>query len=234
MSEGHARKPKAPDGLAHDVTIDGHAFSFWDAAGSRTVQFVTDDLARDVYGLRALTLAPGNAVVDIGANVGIISILLARRFPSAQIIAYEPVPLTVRHLQRNLVANAVMNVAAMNLAVTGDGRPVTLRVPPDNSGGATILPAVRPEAVAVETPVASLTLDHVFELHGVHRCRLLKLDVEGAEYEILEAAKCLDRVQTLILEPHELCCGQSAKKLLKMLASRWPKLHVVATSTMHY
>jgi hypothetical protein len=57
--------------------------------------------------------------------------------------------------------------------------------------------------------VASVTLDEVFAVHGIERCRLLKIDCEGMEYEILPGAGVLDKVEYLAGEFHASAYLQS-------------------------
>ena len=53
--------------------------------------------------------------------------------------------------------------------------------------------------------VTCVTLPQVLEEHAIERVRLLKLDCEGSEYEILRAcaAETLDRIDYIVLEIHE-------------------------------
>jgi hypothetical protein len=50
--------------------------------------------------------------------------------------------------------------------------------------------------------VESITLDSIFARHRIEKCKLLKIDCEGSEYEILLGARCLDRVEYLAGEFH--------------------------------
>jgi hypothetical protein len=74
---------------------------------------------------------------------------------------------------------------------------------PSNTGGATAIFDL-PGAGAAQ-PVDSTTLDDILEgtLVKGQRCRLLKIDCEGMEYEILPQSRALDRVDFLAAEFHE-------------------------------
>jgi hypothetical protein len=58
------------------------------------------------------------------------------------------------------------------------------------------------ESSGIVTDLPSITLDEVFRVHEIDRCKLLKIDCEGMEYEILPGARVLDRVEYLAGEFH--------------------------------
>lgn len=151
------------------------------------------------YRLPDIPFAAGDVAVDIGAHVGGVSVYLGKKHPSARIYAFEPSSANYARLRRNLKANKVKNVTAAHVAVTGDGRDVTLELA-IASGGHSIL---KPPSGDGER-VNSLTLERIFDLYGIERLHLLKIDCEGAEYEILEVAEyLLDRVDWFVGEFHQ-------------------------------
>lgn len=135
------------------------------------------------YGLHELDLQPGDVVFDVGAQVGVMSIYLALAYPGIKVYAFEPMPQNYSRLQRNIKANGVEDsVVAINKAMTGDGRKVTIAGDPaKNSGGASIFKGGKHSY-----DVASTTLQDAIKEHKITGpLALLKLDCEGAEYEIL-------------------------------------------------
>jgi len=158
------------------------------------------------YGVNGIPFDEGNVVLDLGAHVGVVSIYVAKHHPGVKVYAFEPVAENFKRLRRNVKANGVEEaVVGVNLAVTGDGRDVVLSgYLAENSGGATIYGPPEDEASDAErVRVHSLTLRDIFDQYVPGRCKLLKIDVEGAEYEILEAApELLDRVDYLAIEAH--------------------------------
>jgi FkbM family methyltransferase len=146
-------------------------------------------------------LAEGDVVIDIGAQVGVVSIWLAKKYPSAKIYAYEPVPDSYQRLLKNIAANGITNIIAINRAVTSDRRPLTLTGHMDiNSGG---MSAFTTPNGGNRYQVESVTLADIFDHHQIERCKLLKLDCEGAEYEILmNAGGVLSRVEHIRGEVH--------------------------------
>ena len=124
-------------------------------------------------------------MIDIGAHVGVVSVFFALKYPELTIYAYEPEPSNYGRLIRNINANGVADqVKPFNLAVTVDGRDVFMYGNiSENSGGFGIygVPNV------YDLSCKSTTLKAIFEDNRIETCSLLKMDCEGAEYEILEA-----------------------------------------------
>lgn len=144
-------------------------------------------------------MKPGDVVIDIGAHVGIVSIYLAKRYPGIKVLAFEPVLANFQRLERNVRANKVMGIIPYRIAVTGDGRRV--RISGDsshNSGGHSIY------GPSSDVAVGSMTLAHIFEHYHIERCKVLKIDCEGAEHEILlNSGDLLKRVDYLCGEIHQ-------------------------------
>jgi FkbM family methyltransferase len=186
----------------HAYEINGVRVLAYDQQGSVAADRVADELAADTYGLGAIPFRPGDTVIDIGAHVGLVSLYLAKRWPLLHIHAFEPYAVNHETCLENLRVNHVTNVRLYREAVTADARPIVLRCLPSNTGGATAVFAM-PGADAAAA-VRSTTLREVFEraLEPGERCRLLKMDCEGMEYEILPSP-VLDRVDFFAAEFHE-------------------------------
>ena len=164
------------------VDIAGVELTLRDWEGSNVLAIVPKEILDDDYKLRQIDFRPGDVVVDIGANIGIVALYLAKKHPAVRIIAIEPVPTTFRHLQENIGLNGVSNITALNCAVTKDGRDLKMIVNPGHSGGSTGHLRNMTQPGHYNLTVQSRTLDGIFDEYVPGRCRLLKIDCEGAEY----------------------------------------------------
>jgi FkbM family methyltransferase len=182
------------------IDIAGVELTVRDWEGSNVLAIVPKEILDDDYKLTAIDFRPGDVVVDIGANIGIVALYLAKKYPDIRIVAIEPVPTTFRHLRENIELNGVRNITALNCAVTDDGRDLRMIVNPGHSGGSTGHLRNMKQPGHFNLKVKSRTLDGIFAEFVPNRCRLLKIDCEGAEYEILSSARCLDRVDHLGIE----------------------------------
>lgn len=135
------------------------------------------------YKLDDIPFRKGDFVLDIGAHVGLVSIYLAKKHPGITIHAYEPVPENFALLKHHVRLNNTPNVRPHKLAVTADGRNQEM-VRGAHSGGATAFHEHEREPFIVR----STTVPKILKRYGIKNIRLLKLDCEGAEHEILAHA----------------------------------------------
>ena len=227
-----AQKPESASASAlRTIRVRGVSLRVYDLAVSHASEVVRCELQADCYGVERIRFEPGDVVVDIGGHVGIFSIYLARRYPYIRVVAFEPTPLNYQHFVKNIEANRVTNVEVFNLAVTRDGRRLAMIAHRSNTGGATAQLRDMHLAEHDHYSVPSVTLDAIFAEHRIARCKLLKIDCEGSEHEILLSARCLDRVEYLSGEFHinDYLAGQgySIERLVAHLQAIMPaeRLH---------
>lgn len=185
--------------------INGVKLEICEYVSSGAACHIARELSEGCYGVAKIPFEKGDVVIDIGGHVGIFAIYLARLHPDITIYAYEPIPDNFRHFQMNIAQNGVTNIHVFNKAVTNDGRSLPMTVNFSfNSGGATATweKDQLDGASYTQYEVASLTLNSIFEAHQINRCRLLKIDCEGSEYEILLDTLYLNRVEFLSAEFH--------------------------------
>jgi len=141
-------------------------------------------------------------VLDIGANIGISSLYFSRIFPNARIYAFEPVPENFALLQEN--TRAVRRITAINAALGRE--PGELRILASdnqaNFGGFSLHEAGtdREQGQAVEVRNAQAEMDRL----GVAAADVIKIDTEGAEWDILTALddRFLNETQLIMGELH--------------------------------
>ena len=127
-------------------------------------------------GLFLSLLRPGMTVLDVGANVGMYSLLSARRVgPTGRVHAFEPTPAVAASLRRNVALNGLGNVHVHEAAVSDAAGRATFYLQ-DSSDCNTL-------AGGAGTPirVRTVTLDDHVAAHGLDRVDVMKMDVEGAE-----------------------------------------------------
>ena len=167
-----------------------------DANGARSV------LATDEYRkfLGFMDLPEGINVLDLGANNGGFPLLLAsegRTF--RKLVCVEFNPDTFERLQQNLEMNFGKEFAAINAAVNGSGEPVSLSG--DETGtGANIYQGIEGGAT-----VEGATVDEIVRRgFGSEEIDICKIDVEGAEFEILlgQHSTLINRCRYILIEIH--------------------------------
>ena len=192
----------------HRYQIDDVFVVAYDEDGSRAVDWVAWELQADHYRLKGIDFRHGDIVIDIGAHIGLFSIYLAKRWPSLKVLAFEPFPINYRNCLENLRLNGVTNVLLSPKAVVNENRLLTMAADPYNSGGASALVQLF-RSNEVVSSIPSIRLDEVFSLHAIEHCKLLKIDCEGMEYEILLGARMFDKIEYLAGEFHASTSLQS-------------------------
>lgn len=130
-------------------------------------------------------LQKGNVFIDVGAHVGYYSLLASQRVGSTgKVIAIEPNPPTLDRLRRNIHLNGASNIVVEPVACTDVGR--TLRffqADLENTGGSSL--ASQNARGAKQISVAGVPLDKIVESLGLSHVDFVKIDVEGAEMQVL-------------------------------------------------
>ncbi|HEY1435620.1 MAG TPA: FkbM family methyltransferase [Thermoanaerobaculia bacterium] len=170
---------------------------------------------------RDTRLEPDWTIVDVGAAMGDFTVHAARQCPNGIVYAFEPLPDSFARLEDHVRINGIGNVRAFPEAIaraegtlelyTVTGLSGQHRTAGDGSGAA---------APALSVPAT--TLGNAFARHGITRCDLLKLDCEGAEFEILLglAPAVLARVARIVLEYHDHVTAHTHEELARRLEER--------------
>ncbi len=138
------------------------------------------------YQLDEIDFHPGDVAIDIGAHVGIVSIYLAKKHPDIHIYAYEPTKENFERLVRNLTVNNIKNVSPYNEGLSNDGRDLVLSGDPAiNTGGMSAFTTPNGHSQKVPTKTLAKVIGGIFEDSPNGSVKLLKIDCEGAEYEVL-------------------------------------------------
>jgi FkbM family methyltransferase len=145
----------------------------------------------DGYGFETLCTKPVKTIADIGANIGFFSVCARQYFPSAAITAYEP----NYHLEKYL-SHQLRQVNAIGImeAVGKNNAKINLQFDPADS----IMTRVTEEETA---SIPQKSFREVLAENGGN-IDLLKLDCEGAEWQILEDHESMRHVKWLVMEYH--------------------------------
>lgn len=155
----------------------------------------------DVYrlsGLSDVEVGPGEVVLDLGAHVGASAVQFASRWPDATIVCVEPNPETFAYLERNVAQNGVRAVLHEAAVGAADGQTTLFGV---DDGSCEASTSVAMPGSSREVVVASFER-LVREAPGP--VRVVKLDCEGAEHEVLAASTpaLWQDVEAVLLEYH--------------------------------
>jgi FkbM family methyltransferase len=141
-------------------------------------------------------LRPGDNVVDIGANIGSHTVALAKAIqPSGRVLAFEPQPKLFQLLASNVTVNGLTNVRLFH-AGCGSADEI-IRIPDINYRANTNYGAIKLNSLRERVESDTSTLQHAHEvpvraldgLINLPQLRLIKIDVEGMEPDVIRGAE---------------------------------------------
>jgi FkbM family methyltransferase len=152
-------------------------------------------------------LRVGDTCLDVGGHVGYLTLLMARLVgPGGRVVAFEPIPETFAALRENVSLNHLENVRLENTAVGEQEGMISLFC--DAAQELSWTPSVSAHRVPgnqiKEISVPVLSLDSFLESSSL-RPKLVKIDVEGAELEVLRGARkmLLEARPVVLVEIHD-------------------------------
>ncbi len=197
----------SPSGRQHVEQIGGRDFRIDD--GPTFCASYQEIFTDEVYRFRSATPAP--RIVDCGANCGLSVLYFKTLYPRAQIVAVEADPEIYRTLEWNVAQWNWSDVTLLNKAVATGGSDVTFYREGADAGRIHPLPGA---LAACRVPVVEL--DQLL----TEPTELLKIDIEGAETDVLAACERLDMVSQLFVEYHSFVdAEQSLHIVLEKLSA---------------
>jgi len=156
---------------------------------------------KNIYDKYQIKVEKGDTVIDIGAHIGVFSIYACELSETGKVYAFEPFIENFKRLENHKNINHKENLAIYNLGVSSITGVQTLHLSPDNNtGGHSLhLKTESDKTIDIET----IRLNDFCEKENITQIDFLKLDCEGAEYEILLSDESiLNKVKKIIMECH--------------------------------
>jgi FkbM family methyltransferase len=190
-----------PGSLSIDLSVGGEVRHVTLRTGRIGDLFILYEvLAFDAYRISSNLIDPKTVetIIDCGANIGMSSLYFASAYPSAKIYSVEADPENFAILRSNTMGNprivpihgCIVTMPQETAAFNNHGPAWGRKVSGNSGTGNTIY-------------VPAVTLDALLAKHGIARVDLLKMDIEGAEREVLANGIYLDSVQHVVAELHD-------------------------------
>lgn len=146
------------------------------------------------YDPEGLDFSPAT-IVDAGAHIGMASILFARRYPLAKIIAIEPEPSNFALLLKNTAS--YKNIVPICAALWKEDGEVTLGRSDVHVKGAFQV------VENGEIRARAMTMETLMRETGIQSIDILKVDIEGSEKEVFDTCNWIDNVRVIAIELHD-------------------------------
>jgi FkbM family methyltransferase len=193
----------------------------WVRPGTSDVATFDEVFVAREYEIPFTDFAPRH-VLDLGANVGFASVQFATRWPGASILAIEPEAENVVMLKRN--TGAYRRINALHAAVWSRPAQLAVENPHDAANAFRMTEADGLNGAGIP----AFTVAQLIARLGSDRVDLLKMDVEGAEREILRTAhEWLDRIHVLVIELHDRIVPGCSEALYAALHGRRLRQEIV-------
>lgn len=137
-------------------------------------------------------LRPNDVFIDVGANIGVFTLIMAKRLSSGTVHAFEPSPYHTEKLKSNLLLNQINNIHTHAFALSNVHHSSKLYFPPsvdgflNNTGMASLFQF--DQASSRTEKIECVRLDDYAKSHGITCFSIMKIDVEGAEMDVLLGA----------------------------------------------
>ena len=181
-------------------TVDGRTLQFQVRPGTDDADIVHEVATSNYYRDGRALLTGNSTVIDVGGHIGSFSIMSAT--VGARAIVLEPVPANFQLITENVRLNNLQNqVKAINAAVWSSAGEQSLGVADDSMGGSGFW---YKKPTVPQIMVRTVRLSEVMAAERIETCDLLKLDCEGAEFEILNSLEpeVWPRIRAIVMEYH--------------------------------
>jgi len=150
------------------------------------------------------SIGPSDTVIDIGASFGLFTTHAARLASNGRVCALEPCPADIKPLRQTLKDSGLSNVLVREMALG----PIT---------GRTTLSWPQLDGAQKEVPM--ICLADLFAEESIQGCDFLKMDIEGAEYEVFEhiPSPTLAKIKRISMEWHNKAAAHDPAGLASFL-----------------
>ena len=177
-------------------------------AGFDYLLLVKSDWEKEERNFVSNLLQDGDAVIDVGANIGHYTNLLARKYPNKKVYAIEASPDIFQNLQFNCKLNQLENVVLYNNAISNvNNQTIDFfeRGCLSTTNKQFLKDWLISDKYIKKLKVKTMTLDHLIREENLHQIDLLKIDIEGEEEKALfgvqESLKS-GKIKNLVIEYH--------------------------------
>ncbi len=164
------------------------------------------------YKIEGFEIIENDVIIDVGGHIGLFALYASLKCPNGKIISIEPHPQNFLLLKENMANNKFNKIVFMNKAITNSNREIDLFVDSLDDSAHSIYGNGKNSM-----KIKSTTLENIMTENQISKCNMLKMDCEGAEFEIIESLSDdqLFKIEKLCFEYHLKGNSISSLEILK-------------------
>ena len=150
------------------------------------------------YAKEGFDIKNDDIIIDIGGHIGLFSIYAAEKCKSGKIFTFEPVKDNFKILKENIETNKIKNIFPEKVAISNKSSKVTIFLSDDDAGHG--MYSKSSNTITID----AINLEEIFLKNNLKKCDFLKIDAEGAEFDILEniSEDMLKTISKIVIEYH--------------------------------
>jgi FkbM family methyltransferase len=207
------------------MSLSGSELELWLSDHSELL-VIEEIWRRGEYASAAPFAVDATTILDLGANIGFASLWFRGLNPHARIVAVEPDPRTLAKLVRNVAHDA--RIEPVGVAIAPESGVVVLETSRDSWSSR--IAAGGDGQIEVEAE----TLDELVERVALDPLDVVKMDIEGMEFSVLDSSRCLRQPRLVIGELHPEAGPADAGAFLETVAARWGLVVRPAVTARHF
>jgi FkbM family methyltransferase len=224
------------------ITFSNGLQCYYLSSKEETEYIFSEIFTEQQYGGNDIVIKEGDCIFDVGANIGLFSLFVKGIQKKVKIYAFEPIKPTFEVLKDNITLHSIDNISLFNYGLSSENNPEKLfTFYPNMAGNSTAKPGDtlaeiddlegKKQSEKIENLFADFfkeeqqvkcevrTLSSVIKELNINSIDLLKIDVEGEEYEVLKGIEDKDwsKIKQIVAEVHNQ--KGRLEKVTKMLTS---------------
>ncbi len=171
------------------------------------------------YTPKGFEIKEDNVILDVGAHIGLFSIMAAKSASNGKVYVFEPSEENFKLLEENVRLNKLDNIELINKAVTKESGIREFALSPDDPAGHSIPFG---ETSRQKINIQTTSLGDFLADKNINKVDFLKMDCEGAEYEIFYSCsdETLNKIDKISMEYHNVDTEKNVSRIKSFLEAK--------------
>lgn len=198
--------------------------------GTTDIDTLHEIWIHNFYTPKGFEINENDLVIDVGAHIGVFSVFASQFARKGKIYAFEPILENYIMLKQNIEINRIQNINPINMAISDKSGDKEMHLNDFNTGAHSFSGRGNKTRMVI---VQAISLEDFIKQNYIEQIDFLKMDCEGAEYEILYGSpdRILRMIKKISMEHHHFDDNMDIFALMKFLKEKGFRVEV---STRRY